>query len=59
MMEHIWGMHGESAAETLLERERFALKPKSGGGLLRYEVWGFREKGHDGGDAVQPDLLQS
>ena len=31
--------------ETLLERERFELKPKSGGGLLSYEVWGFREKG--------------
>ena len=29
--------------ETLLERERF--EPKSGGGLLSYEVWGFREKG--------------
>ena len=31
--------------ETLLERERFELKPKSGGGLLSYEVWGFRKDG--------------
>ena len=31
--------------ETLLEQERFELKPKSGGGLLSYEVWGYREKG--------------
>jgi len=31
--------------ETLLELERFELKPKSGGGLLSYQVWGFREKG--------------
>jgi hypothetical protein len=31
--------------ETLLERERFELKPRSGGGLLSYEVWGFRTKG--------------
>jgi hypothetical protein len=30
--------------ETLLEHERFELKPKSGGGLLSYEVWGFKEK---------------
>ena len=27
--------------ETLLEQERFELKPKSGGGLLSYEVWVF------------------
>ena len=33
-----------SPSETLLEQERFELKPKSGGGLLSYEVWGFREK---------------
>lgn len=26
--------------EILLEQERFELKPKSGGGLLSYEVWG-------------------
>ncbi len=31
--------------ETLLEQERFELKPKSGGGLLSYEVWGYREPG--------------
>ena len=30
--------------EILLEQERFELKPKSGGGLLRYEVWGYREQ---------------
>uniref|UniRef100_E6PTV6 Uncharacterized protein n=1 Tax=mine drainage metagenome TaxID=410659 RepID=E6PTV6_9ZZZZ len=30
---------------VLLERERFEIKPKSGGGLLSYEVWGFVEKG--------------
>lgn len=27
----------------LLEQERFELKAKSGGGLLRYEVWGLVE----------------
>ena len=31
--------------EILLEKERFELKPKSGSGLLSYEVWGFRSKG--------------
>lgn len=31
--------------ETLLEQERFEIKPKSGGGVLSYEVWGFAEKG--------------
>ncbi len=31
--------------EILLEQERFELKPKSGGGLLNYEVWGYVEKG--------------
>jgi hypothetical protein len=30
---------------VLLEKERYELKPKSGGGLLIYEVWGYREKG--------------
>lgn len=30
--------------ETLLEQERFELKPKLGGGLLSYEVWGYVEK---------------
>lgn len=31
--------------ETLLEKERFELKPKSGGGLLSYEVWGYKDRG--------------
>lgn len=31
--------------EILLEQERFKLKPKSGGGLLSYEVWGYIGKG--------------
>ena len=31
--------------EILLEQERFELKPKSGGGLLKFEVWGYVEKG--------------
>lgn len=31
--------------ETLLEQGRFELKPKSGGGLLSYEVWGYVDKG--------------
>lgn len=31
--------------EILLEKERFELKLKSGGGLLSYEVWGYWEKG--------------
>ena len=31
--------------ESLLEQERFDLKPKSGGGSLSYEVWGFRDRG--------------
>jgi len=31
--------------ETLLEQERFELKAKSGGGLLSYEVWGYRLNG--------------
>ena len=30
---------------SLLEHERFELKPKSGGGQLSYEVWGYRERG--------------
>ena len=37
----------KSRKETLLEQERFELKPKSGGGLLSYEVWGYREHGKD------------
>ena len=35
----------KSNKEILLEQERFTLKPKSGGGLLRYEVWGAVENG--------------
>lgn len=31
--------------EILLEQERFELKLKSGGGLLNYEVWGYKERG--------------
>lgn len=31
--------------ESLLEQERFELKPKSGGGTLSYEVWGFKDRG--------------
>jgi hypothetical protein len=31
--------------EILLEKERFELKSKSGGGLLSYEVWGYVVKG--------------
>ncbi len=31
--------------ESLLEQERFELKPKSGGGMLSYEVWGYQERG--------------
>ena len=34
----------KSRKATLLEQERFELKPKSGGGLLSYEVWGHRER---------------
>lgn len=30
---------------TLLEQERYELKQKSGGGVLRYEVWGYVENG--------------
>ena len=35
----------KSTKEILLERERLELKPKSGGGLLSYEVFGYVEKG--------------
>lgn len=31
--------------EILLEQERHELKTKSGGGILSYEVWGYRENG--------------
>lgn len=30
--------------EILLEQERYELKAKSGGGVLRYEVWGYATK---------------
>ena len=33
------------ARETLLEQERFELRPRSGGGVLRYEVLGYLESG--------------
>ncbi len=33
------------AKDSLLEQERFELRPKSGGGLLSYEVWGYQERG--------------
>lgn len=29
----------------LLEKERFELRPKDGGGLLSYEVWGYKTNG--------------
>ncbi len=35
----------KTSKATLLEQERFELKPKSGGGLLSYEVWGYQERG--------------
>lgn len=31
--------------ETLLEQERFELRPKSGDGVLSYDVWGYKVKG--------------
>lgn len=31
--------------EILLEQERFELKAKSGGGMLSYEVWGYKSQG--------------
>lgn len=31
--------------EILLEQERFELKARSGGGLLSYEVWGYKSRG--------------
>jgi len=36
-------MTGEKAIR-LLERERFELSKKSGGGILQYEAWGYQEK---------------
>jgi len=35
----------KSTREKLLEQERCELSPKSGGGLVSYEVWGYVEKG--------------
>lgn len=35
----------KSQKEILLEQERFEIKPKSGGGILSYEVWGYINKG--------------
>lgn len=29
--------------ETQIEKERFELSKKSGGGILSYEVWGYQE----------------
>lgn len=31
--------------ESLIERESFQLKPKSGGGVLSFEVWGYMQNG--------------
>ena len=31
--------------EVLLEQERHELKAKSGGGILSYEVWGYKANG--------------
>ena len=39
------GMATRHPTEVLLERRRHELKPKSGGGILSYEVWGMVEKG--------------
>ena len=33
------------SAETLLERERYELSARSGGGILSYEVWGVVARG--------------
>jgi hypothetical protein len=38
-------MRAQPSKEVLIERERCALKPKSGGGLLRFEAWGYVEGG--------------
>jgi hypothetical protein len=35
----------KAPTEILLEQERFELKAKSGGGLLSYEVWGYKSQG--------------
>lgn len=46
-MLHICGMLAmtKTHKEVLLERERFELKAKSGGGSLSYEVWGYHANG--------------
>ena len=31
--------------EALLEQQRFELRPRSGGGFLSFEVWGYEQKG--------------
>lgn len=31
----------KASKDTLLEQERYELKQKSGGGILRFEVWGY------------------
>ena len=33
------------SSEVLLERERYELSPRSGGGILSYEVWGVVKAG--------------
>ena len=38
-------MMAKQPRELLLEHVRFELKAKSGGGLLSYEVWGYRSQG--------------
>lgn len=35
-------MTRRKSTEFLLERERFELSAKSGGGILSYEVWGYK-----------------
>ncbi len=36
---------GQGTTEVLVERRRHEIKPKSGGGILSYEVWGIIERG--------------
>ncbi|MFM7670607.1 MAG: transcriptional regulator [Betaproteobacteria bacterium] len=35
----------KQAVEILLEQERYELKQKSGGGRMRFEVWGYVRSG--------------
>jgi hypothetical protein len=35
----------KQSKESLLEQERYEIKQKSGGGVLRFEVWGHVENG--------------